>query len=72
MDYREWSSSRWRTSYWRGVELLQRQSQFSFDVVPSTCCVQLTGATPMHPIARSLARCQQYQADKLWRHQTVF
>lgn len=70
MDYREWSRSRWRTSYRTGVELLQHQ-QFGFDVVPSTCCVQLTGATPMNPVARSSARCQQFQANKLWRHQTV-
>ncbi|MCP9265978.1 Tetraspanin [Dirofilaria immitis] len=47
-----------------------QQLQFGFDVVPSTCCVQLTGATPMNPVARSSARCQQFQANKLWRHQT--
>ncbi|KAL3982207.1 Tetraspanin family protein [Acanthocheilonema viteae] len=70
VDYREWSSSRWRTSYWRSAELLQQQSQFNFDVVPNTCCVQLTGATPMNPVARSSSRCQQFQANKLWRHQT--
>uniref|UniRef100_A0A0R3S4Y7 Tetraspanin n=1 Tax=Elaeophora elaphi TaxID=1147741 RepID=A0A0R3S4Y7_9BILA len=70
VDHREWSSSRWRASYWTGGELVQQQSQFGSDVVPSTCCVQLTGATPMNPVARSSARCQQFQANKLWRHQT--
>ncbi|VDO24975.1 unnamed protein product [Onchocerca flexuosa] len=69
VDYKEWSSSRWRTSFWTNVELLQQQPQFGFDVVPITCCVQLSGATPMNPVARSSARCQQFQANKLWRHQ---
>uniref|UniRef100_A0A1I7VH85 Tetraspanin n=2 Tax=Loa loa TaxID=7209 RepID=A0A1I7VH85_LOALO len=70
VDYRDWSNSRWRTSYWTGVELIQQQLQFGFDIVPNTCCVQLTGATSMNPVARSSARCQQFQANKLWRHQT--
>ncbi|VDN29573.1 unnamed protein product [Gongylonema pulchrum] len=70
MDYKDWSRSRWRTSYRVDVELLQQQPQFSFDAVPITCCMQLAGASPMNPVARSLARCQQPQANKLWRHQT--
>nr|CRZ23824.1 BMA-TSP-17, isoform c [Brugia malayi] len=70
LDYREWSSSRWRASYWTGIELIQHNPEFGFDIVPSTCCVQLAGATPKNPVARSLARCQHFQASKLWRHQT--
>ncbi|VDN01923.1 unnamed protein product [Thelazia callipaeda] len=70
MNYKEWSRSRWRTSYWTDVKSLQQQSLFDSDSLPSTCCVQLLGATAMNPVARSSLRCQQPQANKLWRHQT--
>ncbi|VDK42123.1 unnamed protein product [Anisakis simplex] len=42
-----------------------------FSSVPVTCCVQLSGATPVNPVARSMARCQQPQATKWWRYQVV-
>uniref|UniRef100_A0A915PQW8 Tetraspanin n=1 Tax=Setaria digitata TaxID=48799 RepID=A0A915PQW8_9BILA len=70
VNYKEWNASRWRTSSRTDADLFLQQPQSGFDALPITCCVQLNGATPMNPVARSLARCQQSQANKFWRHQT--
>lgn len=40
-------------------------------LVPESCCRQIAGASALNPVARSLARCQQPDADRKWRHTTV-
>ncbi|WKX97813.1 hypothetical protein Q1695_013471 [Nippostrongylus brasiliensis] len=37
-------------------------------LVPLTCCRQILGASALNPVARSLARCQQSNANRNWRH----
>ncbi|VDL78350.1 unnamed protein product [Nippostrongylus brasiliensis] len=40
-------------------------------LVPLTCCRQILGASALNPVARSLARCQQSNANRNWRHTSV-
>ncbi|VDM25114.1 unnamed protein product [Toxocara canis] len=66
-----WNGSRWRITIDSSLSSMESDSRaYSlFNSVPPTCCVQLVGATPINPVARSLARCQQPEASKTWRHQ---
>ncbi|EYC41988.1 hypothetical protein Y032_0548g3281 [Ancylostoma ceylanicum] len=37
-------------------------------LVPLSCCRQILGASALNPVARSLARCQQSNPNRNWRH----
>ncbi|RCN28622.1 tetraspanin family protein [Ancylostoma caninum] len=37
-------------------------------LVPLSCCRQILGASALNPVARSLARCQQSNPNRMWRH----
>uniref|UniRef100_F1L1X3 Tetraspanin-17 n=1 Tax=Ascaris suum TaxID=6253 RepID=F1L1X3_ASCSU len=67
-----WNGSRWQTTVGTSSSSIEGDLQLYslFNSVPATCCVQLTGATPVNPVARSFARCQQPEASKIWRHQS--
>ncbi|KHJ95683.1 hypothetical protein OESDEN_04367 [Oesophagostomum dentatum] len=40
-------------------------------IVPLSCCRQILGASALNPVARSLARCQQSNPNRTWRHTAV-
>ncbi|EGT30125.1 CBN-TSP-17 protein [Caenorhabditis brenneri] len=35
---------------------------------PVSCCTQIMGASALNPLAKSYARCQQFGANRQWRH----
>ncbi|VDK44649.1 unnamed protein product [Cylicostephanus goldi] len=37
-------------------------------LVPLSCCRQIHGASALNPVAKSLARCQQSNPNRNWRH----
>ncbi|VDM62806.1 unnamed protein product [Angiostrongylus costaricensis] len=39
-------------------------------LVPLSCCRQLIGSSALNPIAKSMARCQQSNTNRNWRHTT--
>ncbi|KAE9415223.1 hypothetical protein Angca_005056, partial [Angiostrongylus cantonensis] len=39
-------------------------------LVPPSCCRQLIGSSALNPIAKSMARCQQSNTNRNWRHTT--
>ncbi|PIC17846.1 hypothetical protein B9Z55_023945 [Caenorhabditis nigoni] len=42
--------------------------EMELPLFPVSCCTQIMGASALNPLAKSYARCQQFGANRQWRH----
>ncbi|CAJ0575072.1 unnamed protein product, partial [Mesorhabditis spiculigera] len=66
----DWASSRWRARIEGAQEIevpLVSETETN-PLYPESCCTLIKEATPLIPVAKSLARCQRIDAPAIWRH----
>ncbi|CAJ0947077.1 unnamed protein product, partial [Mesorhabditis belari] len=68
---RDWSTSRWRARIdgnEQKLEISLAEGVETGALFPESCCTLIKEASPLNPVAKSLARCQKEDALPFWRH----